>query len=140
MNASLLRFMVRTPREIVLELEVSSIRVPTETGQVGIRPRVEPLVLAVEPGVVLIRRGSDYEFAGTAGGLLRCNGAIASLLTPLAVAGDNEDAVIKAIEDTLAQPSVEMEARAMLGRLQTSILRELELTRTERVRRIEATS
>ena len=76
---------MRTPREVVLELDVSSIRVPTETGQVGVRPRAEPFVLAVEPGLVLVRRDETYQFVGTAGGLLRCDGATASLLTPLAV-------------------------------------------------------
>ena len=133
-----LRLVVRTPRGIVLGLPVSSIRVPTETGQVGVRPRVEPLVLAVEPGLVLVRRGDTYEFVGTAGGLLRCDGAIASLLTPLAVRGDDEDAVINALEVALAQPSAEMEARATLGRLQSSILRELRQGGKEKIRQAES--
>jgi F0F1-type ATP synthase epsilon subunit len=132
-----LRLVVRTPREIIVDLRVSSIRVQTETGQVGVRPRVEPLVLAVEPGLVLVRRDDTYEFVGTAGGLLRCDGAIASLLTPLAVSGDDEDAVINALEEALAQPSVEMEARATLGRLQSSILRELREGGKKGIRRVE---
>jgi F0F1-type ATP synthase epsilon subunit len=132
-----LQFVVRTPREVVLELQVSSIRVPTETGQVGVRPHVEPLVLAVEPGLVLARLGDTYEFIGTAGGLLRCNGTTASLLTPLAVSGSNEDSVIKALDAAIAQPSAEMEARATLGRLQTSILRELREGGKEQMRRFE---
>lgn len=136
MSARELQLVVRTPREVVLEWQVSSIRVPTETGQVGVRPRVEPLVLAVEPGLVLVRRGDSYEFVGTAGGLLRCDGASASLLTPLAVSGDDEDSVVKALDDAIARPSAEMEARATLGRLQTSILRELREGETERIRRI----
>ena len=137
MNAGRLRLVVRTPSASVLELQVSSIRVPTETGQVGIRPRMEPLVLAVEPGVVLIRQEQGHRFLGTAGGLLRCDGATASLLTPLAVTGDREQAVLQAVDQALAEPSVELEARAMLGRLQMSILHELEITRAERARRIE---
>jgi len=132
-----LQLIVRTPREIVLEVRVSSIRVPTETGQVGVRARAEPLVLAVEPGLVLVRREDLYHFVGTAGGLLRCDGASASLLTPLAVAGDDEDAVMDALEEALAQPSVEMEARATLSRLQSSILRELREGRQEQTRRVE---
>jgi F0F1-type ATP synthase epsilon subunit len=137
MNESQLKLMVRTPGEVVLEVDVSSIRVPTETGQVGVRRRAEPLVLAVEPGLVLVRRDDTYKFVGTAGGLLRCDGAIASLLTPLAVTGDDEDAVIDALEEALAQPSAEMEARATLGRLQSSILRELREGRMEQTRRVE---
>jgi F0F1-type ATP synthase epsilon subunit len=137
MSATDLQLIVRTPREIVVERRVSSIRLPTETGQVGVRPRVEPLVLAVEPGLVLVRRDGDYEFVGTAGGLLRCDGTTASLLTPLAVSGDDEDAVLDAIEEALARPSAEMEARATLGRLQTSILRELREGGREQMRRFE---
>jgi F0F1-type ATP synthase epsilon subunit len=132
-----LELIVRTPREVVLKRIISSVRVPTQTGQVGVRPRAEPLVLAVEPGLVLVRRDDTYEFVGTAGGLLRCDGATASLLTPLAVTGDNEDAVVDALEEALAQPSVEMEARATLGRLQSNILRELREGRMEQTRRVE---
>ena len=138
MNPLPLKLVVRTPREIVIETHVSSIRVPTETGQVGVRWRVEPLVLAVEPGLVLIRRDESYTFVGTAGGLLRCDGVVASLLTPLAVSGDDEDAVINALEEALALPSVEMEARATLGRLQNSILHELREGGKENMRRDES--
>lgn len=137
MNPLPLKLVVRTPRDIVLELSVSSIRVPTETGQVGVRPRAEPLVLAVEPGLVLVRLDETYKYVGTAGGLLRCDGARASLLTPLAVGGDKEDVVMDALEEALAQPSVEMEARAALGRLQSSILRELREGGMEKMKRTE---
>ena len=37
MSEAPLKLIVRTPRKIVVELQVSSIRVPTETGQVGLR-------------------------------------------------------------------------------------------------------
>jgi len=124
-SSSRFKLVVRTPREIAIELEATSIRVPTETGQVGLRARVEPLVLAVEPGLVLVRHEQAYQFVGTAGGLLRCDGTTASLLTPLAVRGDDEESVIASLEKALAQPSAEMEARETLGRLQSSILREL---------------
>lgn len=120
-----LKLIVQTPREAVLELDASSLRVPTESGQVGVRPRVEALVLAVEPGLVLVRQDDSFRFIGTAGGLLRCDGERASLLTPLAVAGTDEDYILAALERALAQPNIELEARAMLNRLQSSILREL---------------
>jgi len=136
MNATQLKLTVRTPREVVLDIYVSSVRVPTETGQVGVRPRAEPMVLAIEPGMVLVRQSGDYRFVGTAGGLLRCGGTNANLLTPLAVAGDDEEAVLTALENALAQPNVEMEARATLGRLQSSILRELREGRSKELRRV----
>jgi F0F1-type ATP synthase epsilon subunit len=125
MSSRLLKLLVRTPQAVVLEVDASSLRVPTETGQVGVRPRIEPLVLAVEPGLVLVRHGHAVTFVGTAGGLLRCNGKEATLLTPLAVVGDDEEGVLEALEEALARPSAELEARATISRLQTSILREL---------------
>ena len=137
MSLNHLKFVVRTPREVALDLQVSSIRVPTETGQVGLRPRAEPLVLAIEPGLVLVRQDTAYQFVGTAGGLLRCDGHLVSLLTPLAVQGNNEDTVLGALETALAQPSVEMEARETLGRLQSSILRELRQGPVERMKQTE---
>ncbi len=54
MSAIQLKLVVRTPREVVLERGVSSLRVPTETGQVGVRSGAEPRGLAVEPGLVLV--------------------------------------------------------------------------------------
>lgn len=125
MSETQLQLVVRTPREVVVDLHVSSLRVPTETGQVGVRVRVEPFVLAVEPGLVLARREAAFTFVGTAGGVLRCDGMTANLLTPLAVSGDNEEEVVNALEEALAQPRVETEARETLGQLQSSILREL---------------
>lgn len=137
MKVTELKLVVRTPREVVLECGVSSIRVPTETGQVGVRPRAEPFVLAVEPGLVLVRQTEAFLFVGTAGGMLRCDSASASLLTPLAVTGDEEEAVLDALEEALAQPSMEMEARATLGKLQSSILRELRTGRKEQIRQVK---
>jgi F0F1-type ATP synthase epsilon subunit len=120
-----LKLMVRTPREVVLELDISSLRVPTESGQVGLRPRVEAQVLAVEPGLVLVRQDGSFRFIGTAGGLLRCDGEQANLLTPLAVVGTDEDDLLAVLEHALAQPNIELEVRAILNRLQSNILREL---------------
>jgi F0F1-type ATP synthase epsilon subunit len=119
-----------------LDLDVSSLRVPTESGQVGLRPRVEALVLAVEPGLVLVRQESAFRFIGTAGGLLRCDGERASLLTPLAVVGTDEESLLTILEQALAQPNIELEARAMLNRLQSSILRELRQAHPEQLRRL----
>ena len=131
-----LQFVVRTPREVVLQLDVQSVRVPTETGQVGVRTRAEPFVLAVEPGLVLVRAANSLSFAGTAGGLLRCDGHMASLLTPLAVVGTDETDVLLSLEDELQQPNAESEARAALERLQSSILRELRQSRKQDPQRI----
>jgi F0F1-type ATP synthase epsilon subunit len=130
-----IQFTVRTPREVVLELDVSSLRVPTESGQVGVRPRIEALVVAVEPGLVLVRQDSSYRLVGTAGGLLRCDGERANLLTPLAVVGTDANELLTVLEHALAQPNVELKARAILNRLQSNILRELRQGNQDKLRR-----
>jgi F0F1-type ATP synthase epsilon subunit len=130
-----LKLLVRTPREVVLELDASSLRVPTESGQVGVRPRVEALVLAVEPGLVLVRQGDSYRLIGTAGGLLRCDGKRANLLTPLAVVGTDADDLLAVLQHALAQPPVELEVRTIFNRLQNNMLRELRRGGSDPLRR-----
>lgn len=116
---------VRTPTELALRADAFSARVPTETGQVGLRPGAEPAVLAVEAGVVLVRSTGGTRYLGTAGGLLRLDGEKAVLLTPLAIAGDGPEEILAELDRRLGEPGSEMEARARLGKLESKILEEL---------------
>ena len=88
MDEETLRLVVRTPQGGVFDERVTSLRVPTDTGQVGLRPRSEEAALVVEPGLALAASSDGLRFVATAGGLLRCDGVEAVLLTPLAVVGD----------------------------------------------------
>jgi len=47
MADSVLHLRVYTPAACVLDTPVRSLRVPSDTGQVGLRPRAEPTALAV---------------------------------------------------------------------------------------------
>jgi F0F1-type ATP synthase epsilon subunit len=129
------RFTVRTPHEVVLETDALSVRVPTETGQVGLRPRSEPAVLAVEASLVLVQTAAGTLFVGTAGGLLTCDGRQATLLTPLAVVGEEERSLLAELDRVLGEPSEEMEVRTSLERLEGRILREVRREGQERERR-----
>jgi len=124
-SSQALHVIIRTPRETVVEEDVDSLRVPTQSGQVGLRPRCEPSVLAVEAGLILLRSTGGIRYVGTAGGLLHTSGDSASLLTPLAVAGDDVESVSRQLDALLSAPSEEMEVRRTLGRLETRILQEL---------------
>jgi F0F1-type ATP synthase epsilon subunit len=130
-----LRLTVRTQHEVVLETEAAALRVPTESGQVGLRPRVEATLLAVEAGLVLVRTAAGTRFVGTAGGLLSCDGTNATLLTPLAVVGNDEQTMLNELERILQEPSEEMQARATLGKLEGEILGEMRRERQERIGR-----
>jgi len=120
-----LRLLVRTPRSTVFDEAVTSLRVPGDTGQVGFRPRSEPAALAVEPGVALAAARGGMRFIATAGGLLRCDRHEAVLLTPLAVVGEDAQAVAAAMQEALEAPSADRELRTVLQRLETGILEEL---------------
>jgi F0F1-type ATP synthase epsilon subunit len=120
-----LQLTVRTPQGVVFEARVTSLRVPSDTGQVGLRPRAEAAALVVEPGLVLARAAGGLRFVATAGGLLRCDGERAILLTPLAVVGASAQAVRAELEAALAAPGADLELRGVLERLETGILREL---------------
>lgn len=129
-----LHFTVRTPHEIIVETDVVSLRVLTETGHVGLRPRMERIVLAVEAGLIVFRTDGKERYAGSAGGLLRCDGNDVVLLTPMAVVGDSRESIRQALDEALSAPSAEMEARATLGRLEDKIMKELRRERQVHVR------
>lgn len=120
-----LHVIIRTPQAVVYKGDVSSLRFPTETGQVGLRPRCEATVLAVEPGLVLLRDGPTA-YAGTAGGLLHCDGSVASLMTPVAVVGGQLASVLEELDRALSAPGTEKEARNMIERLEKNILQEVQ--------------
>jgi len=120
-----LRLVVRTPQGSVFDGSVTSLRVPTDTGQVGLRPRSEAAALVVEPGLVLAVSGAGLRFVASAGGLLRCDGVQAILLTPVAVVGENAETVRAELAAALAAPSADVELRGVLERLETGILQEL---------------
>ncbi len=121
-----LRVTIRTPGTTVVDDDFMSLRIPTQTGLVGLRPRGESSVLAVEAGLILLKASGGTRFAGTAGGLLHTDGQSASLLTPLAVVGDDLESVSRQLDALLAAPSEEMDVRRTLGRLETRILQELQ--------------
>jgi F0F1-type ATP synthase epsilon subunit len=123
-----LRLVVQTPQGGVFDEDVSSLRVPSDTGQVGLRPRSEPAALVVEPGLVLANTASRLRFIATAGGLLHCDGRKVVLLTPLAVVGESAEAVGAELERVMGRPSPDLELRGVLQRLETGILQELRRT------------
>jgi F0F1-type ATP synthase epsilon subunit len=126
MRRELLHLVVQTPRATVVETDVVSLRVPTESGQVGVRPRGEPAVTAIEPGLAIARTEAGTSlFVGTAGGLLRADGRRAMLLTPLAFAGNEPEAVMAAIRSALEAGDPELDLRRAIERLEVGMLREL---------------
>ena len=125
MSDAALRFVVRTPHEIALDASITSVRLRTETGLVGLRARMEPIVIPVEPGLLVVRAKGTVTFVGSAGGVLASDGRQATLFTPLAVVGNDAAAVQQAIDRALAEPDSEMAVRVTFGKLEGRILTQL---------------
>ena len=125
MSDAVLRFVVRTPHEVAFDASITSARFRTETGQVGLRGRMEPIVIPVEPGLLVLSTKSAVTFVGSAGGVLASDGHQAHLFTPLAVVGNEAAAVQQAIDRALAAPDSEMAVRVTFGKLEGRILTQL---------------
>lgn len=132
MNESLLQLIVRTPHRVVVETFVRSLRVPTATGQVGLRPRCEPLVLAIEARLILAYTHDGLRFVGTAGGLLTCDGKTATITSPVAVIGESQEQLQQELNRILGEPTEDMQARTALQRLEAGILNEIRSERRDR--------
>ena len=101
------------------------MRLLTETGHVGVRGHMEPMVLPIEPGLALVRADSHVTFVGSAGGLLSSDGRETTLFTPLAVVGTDPTAIQRALDEALGAPDSELAARARFDKLERRILAEL---------------
>ena len=117
-----LRFVARTPHAEVLRRDLGGLRVPTETGWVGILPHTEGSVLVVEPGLVLMRQGELTSFAGTAGGILRVEREGVTLLAPIVVSGESVAVVQAALDEVSTQASQEMELRRRIDHLERALM------------------
>ena len=126
-----LRLIVRTPHAVVIEMEAYSLRVLTETGQVGLRAGAEPSVFAVEPGLLLARTADGLRIVGTAGGLLLWDSHEGNLLTPLAIVGNDRGEIDRKLREQLMEPGEEMQARAQLGQLEERILDQIRRGRAD---------
>lgn len=115
-----LRAVLRTPSEVVFDEAVAGIRFPTPTGQVGLRPGAEPMVTALLPGLVVLGRPPERRFAGTAGGVLRHDGAVVMLFSPFVSVGTAED-VLVALEAARSDEEGELAALRRLEELESRI-------------------
>lgn len=120
-----MHFVIQTPRDRIFDGQVRAVRVPTETGQVGLRSRMEPMILAIEPGLMVIRTDGEIRFAASAGGLLIIDRDESAVYTPYAATGLSGPELLAALEERLGTPEGELAARRQLGELERHILVEL---------------
>lgn len=121
---SQIRAVVRTPTAVLFDGGVHSVRLPTPTGQVGVRARAEAWVTALSPGLVLLQRHDGVVYAGTAGGLARNDGQTLALFSPFAAVGAAAD-VLAALAAARADEEGELAALRNLSELEQRITAEL---------------
>jgi len=81
-----------TPTEIVLDEEAAHVTVEDATGSLGIRPGHAPLVTALVPGIVIVRRADGgEEYAAVNGGVLLVDGRRVEIVSRRAVTGGDLD-------------------------------------------------
>lgn len=123
--SALLRLVVRTPQQCVLDRALVSVRVPTESGQLGLRARGEALVSVVEPGLIVLRTAeATRHYVASSGGPLRMLGSRCELYTAFAVSGARDDELLRALDRALTAPDSELATRRRIEQLEQQILRE----------------
>ncbi len=127
-ESNTLALSVRTPHGLMFERALTSARIPVATGQVGLRPRMETSILAVESGLMLFRCGETTWFAASAGGLLRTTRVACVVFTPFAVVDSSPEAVLELLAQAVHDPASELEAHHRLEELEQRIIKELRST------------
>jgi F-type H+-transporting ATPase subunit epsilon len=117
-----LRFVVRTPHAKIFHVRAASLRVPTETGWVGILPGAERSVLVIEPGLVIVRTDHALALVGTGGGVLHIERDRVTLLASIAVLGDDASSVRAALDRMAGESSAEIELRRGMDGIERGLL------------------
>jgi F-type H+-transporting ATPase subunit epsilon len=69
--AATYRFKILTPKEEVLNADVSSMVAPGEAGYLGVLANHAPLITTLNPGTLKVRLESEEKWFRVAGGILR---------------------------------------------------------------------
>lgn len=96
-----LHLRVITPKKIVLEVDVKSVSVPSEEGEITILPRHTNLFSLLKEGIIKIKTETKEDFLAIGGGYLETDGKEANVLVARAYGQDeiDEDLTAKAIDE-----------------------------------------
>lgn len=93
-----MRFSLISISKKVLEAEASSVTLPTKTGTITVLPKHEPLVAALNPGVLSVIVNGKVQSFAIGGGVLETDGENVSVLADMIEAGasiDSEAAILR---------------------------------------------
>lgn len=116
-----------TPEKIVFKDEVNEVVAPTADGEIAILPQHINLITRINPGELIIKKGSSNQFIAITGGFLEVNNNKISILADYAVkAQDIEIAraqeAKKRAEKIMSEKATDNEQRIAEGELMKAIL------------------
>lgn len=76
---------VITPEKIIYKDEVSQIVVPTLKGQIGILPNHINLLTQINPGEMMIKKGTNLQYLAITGGFLEVRSNKVSIIAEYAI-------------------------------------------------------
>ncbi|MFZ3232005.1 MAG: ATP synthase F1 subunit epsilon [Patescibacteria group bacterium] len=86
-----MRFSLISITKKVLEADVASVTLPTKTGYITVLPKHEPLVAALNPGVLSVTVEGKVQSFAIGGGVLEIDGENVSVLADMVEAGASID-------------------------------------------------
>lgn len=116
--------LVTPERHVLAEEDVDVVIAPGIEGELAILPQHAPLVTELDPGVIVLRRGTEEEILAVSGGFLEVLGDTVTVLADtserseeidLERAQEARDRALEAIDMTMT-PSEVLEARIRLMR------------------------
>lgn len=116
-----------TPEKVIYKDEVDEIIVPTENGEIAILPNHINLLTQVNPGELIIKKGTSQQYLAITGGFLEVQGNKISILAEYAVkAQDIEVArsmeAKKRAEKVMSEKSTDNELRIAQAEMIKAIL------------------
>lgn len=126
-----------TPVKVVYKDEISEVVAPTVNGEIAILPNHINLLTQINPGELIIKKGSSQQYLAITGGFLEVNDNKVSVLADYAVrAQDIEIAraneAKKRAEKVMSEKATDNELRVAQGELIKAILELKVATRHKR--------
>lgn len=135
---SQLHLKIVTPEKLLVDEEVSQVNAPTEMGQIGILPQHANMMAKLEPGELIIKKGTKEDRLAVGAGFVQVSQNTLTVMTDLATyAADIDEKVVedakKRAEQALSQTLSDEEYAETLAALEKS-LAQLNVKRRHRVR------
>ena len=117
---------IRTPDRVILNEEVSAIRVKLADGWWGILPRHAPFIAELPVGLVIYRKNGERHYVALVGGTVEVQQERVLILTAAAEKADDLTALKAAMEERkIEEESIAFQAHIEFERARATLLRAL---------------